>query len=145
MEGLTIREMVFEEYETVIELWKTCGLPYRPQGRDHPDRIRKEMREKQNSFLVAETEGKVIGSLLTTHDGRKGWINRLAVYQEYRNRGVARALVDEAEKWLLEQGIEIFACFIEGDNKASMRVFEKLGYVKFEDISYYTKRIRPDI
>lgn len=145
MDALIIREMVFEEYPAVIELWRECGLPYKPNGRDHPDSIMKEMNGDQNSFLVAEIRGEIVGSVLVTHDGRKGWINRLSVYQNYRNMGIARALISEAEKWFLEQGIGIFACFIEGDNPVSKKVFERLGYIEFEGITYYSKRVKPDI
>jgi ribosomal protein S18 acetylase RimI-like enzyme len=145
MEDLIIREMDFEDYPSVMELWKVCDLPYKPDGRDHPDSIRREMKERQNSFLVAEIEGKIIGSILATHDGRKGWINRLGVRLEYRNQGVGRALVDEAEKWMQERGIGIFTCLIEEDNAESVKVFESLGYEKFEGVYYFTKRTRPDI
>ena len=145
MEGLIIREMSMEDYSTVIELWREYDLPYKPGGRDHPDAIEREMKRDQNSFLVAEVEGRIVGSVLVTHDGRKGWINRLAVHQEYRRRGIGGALVSEAENWLIEQGIGIFACLIEGDNPLSAEVLEKLGYDKFEGVSYFTKRIRPDI
>ena len=85
------------------------------------------MKRDQNSFLVAEVEGRIVGSVLVTHDGRKGWINRLAVHREYRRRGIGGALVSEAENWLIEQGIGIFACLIEGDNPLSAEVLEKLG------------------
>jgi ribosomal protein S18 acetylase RimI-like enzyme len=145
MDDLIIREMVMGDYSTIIEIWEECGLPYKPSGRDHPDSIEKEMNGDQNSFLVAEIHGEIVGSILVTHDGRKGWINRLSVRREHRKIGIARALVSEAEKWLMEQGIGIFACFIEGDNPISKKVFERLGYLEFENISYYTKRTRPDI
>jgi ribosomal protein S18 acetylase RimI-like enzyme len=145
MDDLIVREMVMEDYSTVVELWKECDLPYKPNGRDHPDSIRKEMELSQNSFLVAEKHGEIIGSILVTHDGRKGWINRLAVHSDHRNKGVARLLIDEAEKWLMEQAIEIFACLIEGDNPESMKVIESLGYEEFEGVRYFTKRNRPDI
>jgi len=54
-------------------------------------------------------------------------------------------LVDAGEKWLIEQGIGIFACQIEEYNNDSFEAFKKMGYVSFEGIHYLTKRIHPDI
>ena len=54
-------------------------------------------------------------------------------------------LIQEAEKVLYESGIKIYACLIEGENKPSMRLFEKSGYKEFKDIKYYTKKINPNI
>ena len=42
-------------------------------------------------------------------------------------------------------GIEIIACLIEGWNKTSLEIFLKLGYKKFEDIHYFTKRKYPEV
>jgi ribosomal protein S18 acetylase RimI-like enzyme len=63
--------------------------------------------------LVAESNGKIVGTVLGTHDGRKGWINRQAVDHVFRRKNIAKKLVSEAEKWFEESGLEIFACVIE--------------------------------
>jgi ribosomal protein S18 acetylase RimI-like enzyme len=145
MTGPSIREMRYEEYQSVLRLWEECGLPCKPHGRDHPDKVREEMKLPQNIFLVAVVDDEIIGSVLVTHDGRKGWINRLSVLPDHRNRGIAKALMAEAERWLLDQGIGLFACFIEGENPGSASLLTSLGYVEFEGAKYYTKRTHPDI
>jgi ribosomal protein S18 acetylase RimI-like enzyme len=43
----------------------------------------------------------------------------LAVIPEYRRTGLAQMLIQAAENRLREIGIEIFACLIEAENKAS--------------------------
>jgi RimJ/RimL family protein N-acetyltransferase len=58
---------------------------------------------------------------------------------------VARMLVQEVEQELIRLGIEIFACQIEDWNQASMTVFENLGYTRHDDITYFSKRLRPDV
>jgi GNAT superfamily N-acetyltransferase len=83
--------------------------------------------------------------VLATHDGRKGWINRLAVDAASRRRGIGARLVGAAEAWLDAEGMDILACLIESDNPVSMQVFEKLGYIKHEDIIYFAKRKYPGV
>jgi len=140
-----IREYRIEDYDNLINLWKEADLVYRPKGRDRQDKIEKEHRQNTSIFLVAELNGEIIGSVFGTHDGRKGWINRLAVNPDFRKKDIARKLVYEVEKKLDELGIDIVACMIEGWNKESMKVFEKLGYEKYPDVVYYTKRKNWDV
>jgi GNAT superfamily N-acetyltransferase len=79
---------------------------------------------------------------LCSDDGRKGWINRLAVLPEYTGKGIATALINQSEKALGRRGMHIFCIHIEGDNADSMRLFENAGYHRELDIFYYTKRER---
>ena len=102
--------------------------------------ILKELDNPQEAFFFAEHKDRVIGTILVSHDGRKGWINRLAVIPEYRDKGLAAKLIETAEKFLSEQNIEIFACLIEEWNKSSKQLFQKLGYKRTDDIIYYTKK-----
>ena len=87
----------------------------------------------------------MVGAILGTHDGRKGWLNRMAVAPDHRKRGIAAMLVRAVEQRLIDLGIEIFACQIEDWNETSMIVFEHLGYTRHDDIIYFTKRLRPDV
>jgi GNAT superfamily N-acetyltransferase len=96
-------------------------------------------------YLVAEVDGKLVGTVLGSHDGRKGWINRLAVSPAHRRRGIGGRLVAEVESRFAALGIEIFACLIEGWNEDSLATFQRLGYKPFPDIKYLTKRVQPDV
>ena len=135
-----IREFRIEDYDALISLWNKANLEHKPKGRDRRDKIERELKENPSFILLAEVKGQLVGSVLASHDGRKGWLNRLTVAPECRNKSIARKLVNVAEKRLEKQGIEIIACLIEGWNTQSMKVFEKLGYEIFPDVAYYTKR-----
>jgi ribosomal protein S18 acetylase RimI-like enzyme len=145
IESLHIRPLRISDYESVISLWKQAGLPFKPAGRDTRKRIARELESPNAVFLVAELEGEVIGSVFATHDGRKGWINRLTVAPRWRRRDIAARLVEEAERRLSDQGIQIIACLIEDRNADSKRFFEKIGYQRFDRISYFTKKEHPDV
>lgn len=137
---MRIRDFKPEDYDDLVALWETAGLPYRPGGRDSRHRIACETEGDRAVFLVAEEASRPIGAVLGTHDGRKGWINRLAVLPKHRGRGIGRALVAEVERRLLEGGIEIVTCLIEDWNENSMAFFERIGYVAHPEVIYYSKR-----
>jgi ribosomal protein S18 acetylase RimI-like enzyme len=146
-DGVRIREFLIEDYDRVMELWAAGGLPLKPRGRDSRENIAQQIRQPNVLFLVAEEgeKGRVIGTVLATHDGRKGWINRLAVDAALRKRGIGARLVREAEGRLETLGMDILACLIEDDNAVSMAVFEKLGYKKHPEIIYFAKRKYPGV
>jgi GNAT superfamily N-acetyltransferase len=142
---MIIRTCTIEDYNLLVSLWEQSGLPYKPEGRDSMKSIAREMETSTGRFIIAEIDEKPVGTILTTHDGRKGWINRLAVVPEYRNKGIGRALVEYAEELFHQQGIGIFACLIEDYNQHSLEVFKKLGYLEFKGMHYLTKRSHPGI
>ncbi len=79
-----------------------------------------------------------------THDGRKGWINRLAVAPSFQHRGIATRLVAEVEARLEARGLEVVAALIEDGHEGSMHFFERLGYAFHHDIHYFSKMKTPD-
>ncbi len=141
---MRIRDLTSEDYDGLVALWEASELPYRPHGRDQRDRIGRELEGDGAVFLAAEEDRVLIGAVLGTHDGRKGWINRLAVLPEHRGRGIGTALVGAVEARLLERGIEIVTCLIEGWNVESMAFFERIGFIAHPEIVYYSKRHSPD-
>jgi len=126
-------------------LWDGSALPYKPRGRDSRERIAEEVKHRNAVFLVAEHDGTIVGSVFGTHEGRKGWINRLVVSPSYRKRRIAADLVAEVERRLAEEGIDIVACLIEEWNSSSMEVFQRLGFKRHRDIFYFTKRKSEDV
>ena len=142
---INIRELTIDDYDALCALWEEAGLPFRPNGRDQRDRIAREIEGPCSVFLIAEDEGNLVGAILGTHDGRKGWINRLAVSPRHRRKGIATSLVAAVEQRLDDLGVEIFAGQIEDWNESSMIFFERLGYTRHDDIIYYTKRKNPEV
>jgi ribosomal protein S18 acetylase RimI-like enzyme len=138
--GFSIRQFRMADYDSLIKLWANAGLPHKPKGRDTREHISREIKHPNAVFLVAEKEGCLIGSAFGTHDGRKGWINRVAVLPAHRRQGIAADLVKEIEKHITGMGIGIIACLVEEWNRDSLRFFQKMGYVCHKDIFYLTKR-----
>ena len=128
-----------EEYEDILELWDEAGLPYKPMGRDTRENIERELEEQPEYWIGAYDEDLLVGIVFGTDDGRKGWVNRLAVAEEYRGRGIGRTLVEELERVFENKGFKIWAALIEPDNPEAMDFFEHLGF-EDKNIKYYSKR-----
>ena len=98
------------------------------------------MRRDPGLFLGAFLEDRLVGSVIASFDGRKGWINRLAVDPDERRQGIGRKLTEEAERVLRARGSQITGALVEADNSQSLALFEKCGYTIHKDMLYLTKR-----
>jgi len=139
-QDIGIRRLTINDYDQMVQLWKNCGLPFRPRGRESKKAIEAQMTADPHLFLGAFEDSHLIGTVIISCDGRKGWINRLAVDPEHRRKGIAKALVTEAEKVLRERGIRVFCVLIKDSNESSRNLFKKAGYKELKDIKYFSKR-----
>jgi len=145
MRGIRVRPMRPDDYPAVRRLWERTGLPIKPTGRDSQAAVLGQLKQFSSTYLVAEQQGRLVGVVLGTHDGRKGWINHLAVHPDHRRQGLAQRLLAACEQALGAQGIEIIAALVERDNAHSAAFFERAGYAADVPVLYYRKRSRPDI
>ena len=134
-----------DESQAVLHLWKIAGLSHRPNGRDTMPNLIRQFNESNTIFLGGFYADNLVSVAIVSHNGRKGWINRLAVHPDQRRKNYASELIHECEKWLHNNNIEIYAVLIEDDNDESMKLFEKNGYQSHKEIIYYTKKLRHDI
>ena len=141
-----LRRLRLADYDGWMAVWQRSGLhSIRPLGRDSREAFERQFASGIHTMLGLEVGSELVGVVLTTHDGRKGWINRLAVVPEFRRQGHASRLVGEAERLLREQGMTVIALMIEPGNEASLALFNQLGYVELEGgIHYLTKRESED-
>ncbi len=139
------KPILASDYPRVLALWEAAGLHIKPLGRDTQAAFEWQMAGGAQTAVGVETEeGQLVGVTLATHDGRKGWINRLAVHPDWRRKGVARQLITAAEETLHRQGIDVIAALIEPDNSASLSLFMEAGYSEWPGIHYVSKRSSED-
>lgn len=129
-----------DDYDAVSQLWQQAGLHVRLGGRDSREQFARQVADDRQTVIGVRDGDRLVGVVITTHDGRKGWINRLAVAPDYQRQGIARRLIGEAEQVLKSQGMQVIAALIEDWNKPSLALFAQAGYSDYEDIHYVTKR-----
>jgi ribosomal protein S18 acetylase RimI-like enzyme len=137
MNDWIIRECRAEEAEAVLALWREAGAS--PSVSDSVADIRRAILQSPARFLVAEAQGKLIGSVIGSFDGWRASFYRLAVVPAYRRQGLARALVAEIEKWLIQQGAKKIGALVENDRPGSMAFWQAAGYRPDPRIVRYVK------
>jgi len=147
--NILFHNLTREDYDAIISLWERAGLPFRPEGRDSREEMKAQIARDPELFIGAfdgegssdgEERGRLVGVIVGTDDGRKGWLNRLAVDPDYQKKGIGRALVEECERCLRQRGRKIICVLVEDWNEKSLRLFRKNDYVLHRDILYLSKR-----
>ena len=146
MAALTIEVLGPSHIDDVLRLWRDAGLPIRPAGRDSREALTAQMALPYCRFIGARNErGGLVGAVIATHEGRKGWINRLAVETGWRRGGIARRLIEACEAWLFAQGVPIVAALVEGYNHPSQALFSACDYERDDTLVYFRKVRGPDV
>ena len=89
---MTVRTMTAEDYDGVRALWMTIsGFAIRSID-DSRAGVERFLRRNPTTSVVAEEDGKIVGSILCGHDGRRGCLYHVCVHRDYRMRGIGKAM-----------------------------------------------------
>ena len=84
--------------KAVTSLWRKCGL-LRTQNNLEKD-IERKLKVDPELFLVGFIDGKIVASVMGGYEGHRGWMNYLAVDQDYRGKGLGKQIVAEVQEKL---------------------------------------------
>jgi ribosomal-protein-alanine acetyltransferase len=124
-----IRQVRRADLEALVKLENRCFETDRLSRRSFKHWIAAE----HCAFLVAETDGKLAGYILTLyHPGTQlGRIYSLAVDPELRGRGIAKLLMHAGEQAAADDGCLYLRLEVSVDNNAAIGLYESLGFLRF--------------
>lgn len=139
-----IRHLTIDDYDEIIRVWSDAGLPFKPHGRERRDLLAREMAQPFCRVLGLELNHRLIGVIIANWDGRRGWLNRLAIDPDYRGKRYAGLLIEAAEQFLESQGAIVLAGLIDEENSPSMAAFARAGYSCVTEVRLWRKRKSPE-
>ena len=152
-----VRIMTIEDYEGVYALWKKIkGFGIRSID-DSKEGVARFLKRNPTTSVVAEKDGRIVGSILCGHDGRRGCLYHVCVDEDYRRHGIGKRMVVFAMKALKEEIPELILLDIMLPGKdgytllpelkkfgipvifltAKADVTSKVKGLKREDLNYY--------
>jgi ribosomal protein S18 acetylase RimI-like enzyme len=128
----TIRQMTLPDYEDAYSLWsKTEGIDLDEE--DDYEAIEIYLNRNHGLCFVATINENLIGTLLCGHEGRRGLMRHLCVATEFRNKGIAKALISKCLKALAGAGIRKGNTFVLKSNIQGRHFWEHMGFHYHED------------
>ena len=134
---MTVRTMTIEDFDQVHALWMTIsGFAIRSidDSREGVDRF---LKRNPTTSVVAEKDGKIVGSILCGHDGRRGCLYHVCVDEAYRRHGIGRAMVVFAMKALKEEKINKVSLIAFTKNDIGNAFWNTIGWTERLDLNYY--------
>ena len=132
-----IRVMTIEDYDGVYALWKKIrGFGIRSID-DSREGVERFLKRNPTTSVVAEKDGKSVGSILCGHDGRRGCLYHVCVDEAYRRHGIGRAMVVFAMKALKEEKINKVSLIAFTKNDIGNAFWNTIGWTERLDLNYY--------
>ena len=84
---------------------------------------------------------EILGVVLGAWDGRRGWINHLAVRSTHQRSGIGKSLINELEKRLIKKGALKVNAQIYRSNESSLAFFKAMNYEIHSDLIMVGKNL----
>ncbi len=143
----TTKIVTIDDYDAIYELWISTEQSKRALNPvdDSREGIERYLRRNPNTCFAALKDGKIIGVILTGHDGRRAIVHHMCVHKDYRRMGIAAHLVSLAESALKEEGIQKVFGLVFKDNDNANEFWEKQGYSLRTNLNYRNKSLNDAI
>lgn len=99
------------------------------------------LKRNPTTSFVAEDNGRIVGTILAGHDGRRGIFHHVVIAPEYRKQGIGKMLVESAMEALKKEGITKVLLVAFTDNENGNAFWEHMGFTERTDLVYRNKYI----
>lgn len=133
----SFRPMTSSDYDAAYALWQSVeGMSL--GASDTREQIVRFLDKNPGLSFVCEIDGKLAGTILCSHDCRRGYLYHLAVDDLHRGKGIGTALVTGCIELLRQQGIVKCTILVFRSNEAGNRFWEHMGWEKRSDIDAFS-------
>ena len=134
---LRYRAMLEADFDAAVALWRSCdGVGLRDS--DSPAGLGTYLARNPGLSFVAEQETRLVGTVLAGHDGRRGYLQHLAVADELRRHGIGSRLLELGLEALRREGILKTHVHVFADNARARLFWEARGWRPRTEIALYS-------
>lgn len=139
---MTLRPFLPADIPAARALWQaTSGVGL--SAADEPAALETFLARNPGTCFVAESEGRLTGTILVGHDGRRGLIHHLAVATDCRRTGLGRRLVVAGLTALHNRGIEKCHLMVFTDNAEGAAFWASFGAKRRGELALYSLATAP--
>ena len=142
VQPVTLRTATGNDVDAVLDFWRQAAEnASRPV--DGRTGVKALLERDPDALTLAETDGRIVGTLISGWDGWRCHLYRLAVAPDARGGGVARLLVAAAEERCAALGATRADALVLNSNRQAHPAWEALGYSPQPDWSRWVKALPP--
>ena len=135
--NVEIRPMTIQDYDEIFAMWQITSKRALSNA-DSRERIAFYLDRNPNMSQVAVVDGKIVGTVLCGHDGRRGFIHHMAVLPEYRRHQIGMKMAKKGLSAIAEAGIDKTHIFCYTDNSLGQSFWKAMGWTKRDDVYVFS-------
>lgn len=133
--------MLPEDFDVVYVLWQSLPLDIASYEIEKEE-ILMTIKLNPTSCLVAEVEGKIVGAVIGAFNGRRGWINHLAIDEKFQKKGYGTKLFDACEQALKKVGARVIILSVEYKNLKALPFYLTRNYIPYHEALLLRKKMK---
>jgi ribosomal protein S18 acetylase RimI-like enzyme len=127
MSHVDIRIATADDVGGVLAIWSSSRSPVAATV-DTEELVLRLLERSPDALLVADHDGRIVGTLVAAWDGWRGNMYRLAVLPEYRRDGLARRLVEVGHETLRAKGAHRINALASAEDDRALGFWQAVGY-----------------
>lgn len=145
--NISTRLVTIDDYDDMLSLWNSTEQSKRALNPvdDSREGIARYLKRNPKTCFGAFSGDRMVGVILTGHDGRRGIIHHMCVHPDFRRMNIAGTLVKLAESALHEEGIQKIFGLVFKDNDVANAFWEKQGYTLRTNLNYRNKSLNSEV
>ena len=137
---MILRSLLPEDYDAVISLWKETPEMELNSADDSREGFSRFLARNPETCLGAfSEEDKLLGIVLASDDGRRGYLYHVTVKKDARGSGVGRALISRVLDVFTARGLAKAGLLVFADNAQGIAFWEHMGFVTRRDLLYESR------
>jgi putative acetyltransferase len=132
--------MTIEDHEKALRLWQATEW-ISLGDTDAREPMKLFLDRNPGMSLVVYDGDELIGTILCSHDGRRGYLHHLAVDERHRRQGLGTTLVQRCLKALANEGIVKCNVFFIEENEAGIAFWARNGFELLPHFGWMQKGI----
>lgn len=132
-----VRSFEPADLEDTLFLWEKWTVDDQPPSLSVADLV--QALTDGVPAVVAEFDGSLIGAAFARISGKRAWIQRLVIAEQWRGRGIGRSMLSQLEATVHELGIDRMVAVIP---PSSTRLFSSAGWSVTSEVLFAEKDSR---
>lgn len=122
--------MTIGDYSQLKSLW----VPEEMESDDN--QLQRVLDRNPGTCWVIEDQGEILAASLGLYDGRRGFVQSVAVRKDRRHEGLGTEVVQKTIESLKDCGTKRIRLFVRKSNAEVLQFYKKLGFA-VEEGCYY--------
>jgi ribosomal protein S18 acetylase RimI-like enzyme len=135
-----IQSMTIEDHAEALQLWRATEWISLSET-DAREPVKLFLDRNPGLSLVARDGNRLIGTILCSHDGRRGFLVHLAVDKNYQRQGLGTALVQRCLAALAKEGIVKCNIFFIEENAVGIDFWAHQGFEMLPHFGWMQKAL----